>query len=278
MKLAIGSNTGTCLTLLRMSIRSLRLNIVCPKLSFYFFLLSFSSHSCRGIIVRTALQQYPDNVRTLLTVLVTQFIRLIRSPTFPRPTSSTFALPTLPLSPWSSTSPADDIRSVLNCARVIARVLPIIWEDESDTTCWLWEEKEEPETSLNDNDAQAQFVIEDEDEDDPDAEQIKVEVDEPTEKKTPSLMARFVSALIDSLFHLGFTLPADVAEGTFKTSYIIWYSIYYWKLPFNSPVIQGLWRRIFQFAFSRCTHPCIPIDSAVNFACGHVSSAVCNSH
>ena len=73
-----------------------------------------------------------------------------------------------------------------------------------------------------DNDAQPQFVIEDEDENELDAEQHKVVEDE---NRTPGLMARFVDALIDSLFHAGFTLPADVVEGTTKTAYIIWYCI-----------------------------------------------------
>ena len=201
-----------------MSIRSL-----CHSIVGLSSLLSHLPSLPSGNAVRTALQKYPDNIRTLVTVLATQFIRLIRSPTFPRPSSATFALP---LSPWSGASVADDVRSVLNCARVIARVLPIIWEDESDWTHWLWEGKEEEvDSSPNGNEAQAQFVIEDEDEDEDETERAKVEVKEPTKKRTPSLMARFVSVLIDSLFHNGFTLPADPVDGTTKTSYLIWYPI-----------------------------------------------------
>ncbi|KAF8587219.1 hypothetical protein K439DRAFT_1614510 [Ramaria rubella] len=173
-------------------------------------------------IVRTALQQQPDNIRTLLTVLATYFIRLIRSPTFPRPSTTTFALP---LSPWSGSSTADDVKSVLNCARVIARVLPIIWEDESDWTHWLWEEGEEEaiESSTADSNTQTHFVIEDEDEDEPEAGSSKA-AEEPAKKSIPSLMAQFLSALVDSLFHAGFTLPAEVVEGTSKTAYLIWAS------------------------------------------------------
>lgn len=252
-------------------------------------LVSFSypprpSHSCWGFIVRTALQQYPENIRTLITVLATQFIRLIRSHTFPRPNSATFALP---LSPWPGSSTADDIRSVLNCACVIARVLPIVWEDESDWTRWLWEEEEEEEeaeSSLNDNEGQAQFVIEDEDDDEPDAEQQqqeqpKVEAREPAKKKSPSLMARFMSALIDSLFHAGFTLPADVVEGTEKTSYLIWYRISQHRQRFNLIYFfQGLWCGFFEFTCSSRTYSWIPLDSAANIAIGLVASSIRNSH
>lgn len=147
---------------------------------------------------------------------MTHFIRLIRSSVFPRPTTASFSLQ---MAGWGAPSSGGDVRAVLNCARVIARVLPIVWEDESDWTRWLWEEGQEEDADTSDaNDGvEPQFVIEDDGDEAPDVEPKAV-----SKKRTPSLMAQFLAALVDSLFHAGFTLPGDAAEDTTKTSYLIW--------------------------------------------------------
>ncbi|GJJ15039.1 hypothetical protein Clacol_009313 [Clathrus columnatus] len=138
------------------------------------------------------------------------------------------------ISPWNSQTYPNDVRSVLNCARVIARVLPLIWEEDVDCR-WLWEEMDvsavSPTTGNNvpptilDNDGQPQFVIDDEEDEDSEvrpshsppvpASSKKAHESSNTTKSKPkpkSLMMRFLDALIDSLFHVGFTLPLDAAE------------------------------------------------------------------
>lgn len=139
------------------------------------------------------------------------------------------------MSPWNSQTTPDDVRSVLNCARVIARILPLIWEDDVDSH-WLWEESDvatiasttNDSATVLENDNQPQFVIDDENEESeaqsptpsrsrrlPEAISIK--------PKPKSLMVNFLDVLIDSLFHVGFTLPLDATESAIdRTSYLIW--------------------------------------------------------
>ncbi|KAF8524338.1 high-temperature-induced dauer-formation protein-domain-containing protein [Hysterangium stoloniferum] len=173
--------------------------------------------------IRTAL---PENIRVLVTVLVNHFIRLIRSQTFPRPVSATFQLK---ISSWGGSFVPDDVRAVLNCARVIARVLPLLWEEDAD---WLWQgvQQEAAESNVvSESDGQGQFVIDDEDDDDPagssNTAPQSASTSNPPTNPSPSLMAQFLDALIDGLFHIGFTLPDDAAsEPSQRTSYLIWTS------------------------------------------------------
>lgn len=125
---------------------------------------------------------------------------------------------------------ADDVRAVLNCACVIARIIPLIYEDDPDCR-WLWEEGEEEQIPNSESDAHVQFVIEDEDDDEADSAVPKTPgvsnaAPSHVKKRIPSLMSRFLSALVDSLFHVGFTLATDAAESaTERTSYLIWYVV-----------------------------------------------------
>ena len=102
---------------------------------------------------------------------------------------------------------------------------------------WLWEEGEEEQPVISPSavveaEGEPQFVIEDEEEEDAEqsvpvtpspGEAGAATQNTPPKKRVPSLMARFLSALVDSLFHVGFTLPVDAAESaTDRTSYLIW--------------------------------------------------------
>lgn len=161
----------------------------------------------------------------------------MRSPTFPGPASNGFSLP---ITPWNNQSIPDNVRSVLNCSRVIARILPLIWEDDVDCR-WLWEELDTVAVSsptgnngsrtVLQNENQPQFIIDDDEDEEPGAQPSMSSVSRrpanaevPPKPKSKSLMVEFLDALIDGLFHVGFTLPLDATESAInRTSYLIWY-------------------------------------------------------
>lgn len=143
-------------------------------------------------------------------------------------------------------------KEVLNCLRVLQRVLPVVFELESEPSVFerevLWKrdvvvddggggdeagqrsrEQMEPATP--------QFVIED-DEDENDAEESRASApapaaggpspQTPSKKQTtnthtlPSIVERLFSCLVDLLFCCGFTLPAKLQVDHYKINYVIW--------------------------------------------------------
>lgn len=109
-------------------------------------------------------------------------------------------------------------KEVLNCLRVLQRVLPVVFEVEGESNAFelevLWKKEEVKE----EEEAAAQFVIEDEDE--PSAEAsapAKANV-----KLLPSLGERLFSAITDLMFCCGFTLPKNVQVDHHKINYVIW--------------------------------------------------------
>lgn len=125
-------------------------------------------------------------------------------------------------------------KEVLNCLRVLQRVLPVVFELESETTRFemevLWrEEVVEEENDPVDAQLEAQFIIEDDDDDDDEQEggssstTKRETTPKPIAKKTlPSLIERLFSALIDLMFCCGFTLPTKIQVHHHKINYVIW--------------------------------------------------------
>jgi hypothetical protein len=119
---------------------------------------------------------------------------------------------------------------VLNCVRVLQRVLPVVFEVDGGTTSFelevLWKKEEVEDTPVNSE--PLQFVIEDEDEDSDEegAEPPTRATTKPKEtkaKKTvPSLAERLLSCLIDLLFCCGFTIPLKVQVDHHKINHVIW--------------------------------------------------------
>lgn len=118
---------------------------------------------------------------------------------------------------------------MLNCVRVLQRVLPVVFEIDGETTRFelevLW--KKEVEDTLA-NEEPLQFAIEDDDEDSDDeaAEPSIPSTPKPKEttarKTIPSLAERLLGCLIDLLFCCGFTIPRKVQVDHHKINHTIW--------------------------------------------------------
>jgi High-temperature-induced dauer-formation protein len=133
-------------------------------------------------------------------------------------------------------------KEVLNCLRILQRVLPVIFEVEGESSVFelevLWK-KQEAGDSLGDRDTTEapQFVIEDDDdcEDDQGNSRAKGTTSEPKDKKTlPSLGERLLSCLIDLMFCCGFTLPSKIQVDHHKINYVIWCVVHLVYFPMTS--------------------------------------------
>jgi len=126
-------------------------------------------------------------------------------------------------------------KEVLNCLRMLQRVLPVIFENELPDLEHelLWKKEaisssEPTPTSPRSPELQApQFVIEDEDEEEPTtpAPQTPSHQRSRSQMLGPSLAERLFSAAIDLLFCCGFTLPSKVQINHHKIQYVIWYDL-----------------------------------------------------
>lgn len=139
---------------------------------------------------------------------------------------------------------------VLNCLRVLQRVLPVIFEsdfaDLERHALWELEEVREevgesgPGRDVGIRDERPQFVIEDDEEDDgpitprlpksprgtssPSRASCLTRSPSVKAKTLPPLAERLISCAIDLLFCCGFTLPSKIQVDHYKINYVIWYA------------------------------------------------------
>lgn len=106
-------------------------------------------------------------------------------------------------------------KELLNCVRVITRILPFIFEKEA-LEDWeervFWTARQRPKRNVNDSSE----VLFDESED-----KRKREQEDETEP-APPLGEELIDALIDLLFLSGFTIPKNLSKS--KVYYAIWQS------------------------------------------------------
>ncbi|KAK7043695.1 hypothetical protein VNI00_008306 [Paramarasmius palmivorus] len=182
--------------------------------------------------VRRALLDAPENIATLIRVVCSRLFNLISDHTFPTPSASVSAFASSFIKAGSSER--NTTKEVLNCLRVLQRVLPVVFEVEADTTVFdvevFWK-KVEVEEDSEERDAstseEPQFVIEDDDdsEDGHDTAEAAPAPSQAKEKKTkqlPSLGERLFNSLVDLLFCCGFTLPTKIQKDHYKINYVIW--------------------------------------------------------
>jgi hypothetical protein len=198
--------------------------------------------------VRRALLDAPENVSTLIRVISSRLFNLVSDHTFPSPANTSVASFTTFIK--TAGSERSTTKEVLNCLRVLQRVLPVVFEIDGDTTRFeldvLWKRDEVEDDGDPENHGlkeESQFVIEDEDEDeDEDGEPAQSSklpqpsLAKPKEKKTlPSLAERLFSCLTDLLFCCGFTLPMKIQVNHYKINYVIWcvVSCICLDIPFN---------------------------------------------
>jgi hypothetical protein len=119
-------------------------------------------------------------------------------------------------------------KEALNCLRLLQRVLPVLFEVDSDSGTLendiFWKVVEVEDTDSVPVE-EPQFVIDDEDESE--NEGTPQQRPQPKPKKIlPSLAERLINCLIDLLFCCGFTLPSKIQVDHYKINYIIWYASY----------------------------------------------------
>lgn len=185
-------------------------------------------------LVRRALLEAPENVATLVRVICARLFNLVSDHTFPSSTNISVAYFTSSLLKTGAAE-RNTTKEVLNCIRVLQRVLPVVFEIDSESSILeeeiFWKkEAVERRDSKEETEQVPQFVIEDDDEDAAEGEggtggsQPKRTSPHKTHhaKTLPSLAERLFSCLVDLLFCCGFTLPSKIQVDHYKINYIIW--------------------------------------------------------
>ncbi|KAG5652956.1 hypothetical protein H0H81_002964 [Sphagnurus paluster] len=184
--------------------------------------------------IRRALLDAPENVATLIRVVSARLFSLLSDHTFPTSSNaSVAAFASAFIKPAASTD-RNATKEVLNCIRILQRVLPVVFEVDGESNAFelevLWKKQEvevDDGSNINaDNMGTPQFVIEDDDDSEGEREDsAPVEQKKPNEQqkqKLPSLGERLFSAIMDLLFCCGFTLPTLIQVDHHKINYVIW--------------------------------------------------------
>ncbi|PFH52389.1 hypothetical protein AMATHDRAFT_56905 [Amanita thiersii Skay4041] len=179
--------------------------------------------------IRRALLDAPENIATLIRVVSKRLFNLISDHTFPSSTAFVANFTPSFIKVGSGSLERNTTKEVLNCIRILQRVLPVVFEVEGESNSFelevLWK-KEESSASEEEGGSQSapQFVIEDEDEEDnkpPESSQIPSQPSQ-VKEQLPSLAERLIDSLFELLFCCGFTLPAKVQVDHHKINYVIW--------------------------------------------------------
>jgi hypothetical protein len=181
--------------------------------------------------VRRALLDAPENIATLLRVIALRLFNLISDHTFPSSTNASVAsYASSFIKTGAGSVERNTTKEVLNCLRILQRVLPVVFEVEGESSVFelevLWKKREaEDNSGERDSIETPQFVIEDEEdsEDDHGSRSAKGTPSKSKEKTMlPSLAERLFSCLIDLMFCCGFTLPSKIQVDHHKINYTIW--------------------------------------------------------
>ena len=183
-------------------------------------------------LVRRALLDAPENIATLIRVVTSRLFNLIVDHTFPSPTNdSVSAFASSFMKAGTASTNRNTTKEVLNCLRVLQRVLPVIFEVEGESNAFelevLWK-KPRVEDRTGDSPQSfetPQFVIDDDE--DSEAESGVTESTSHAQlkqKELPALGEKLFSAIIDLLFCCGFTLPKKIQVDHYKINYVIWYA------------------------------------------------------
>ncbi|KAI6038982.1 high-temperature-induced dauer-formation protein-domain-containing protein [Pisolithus marmoratus] len=178
--------------------------------------------------IRRAFLDAPENVATLVRVISSRLFNLVSDHTFPAQQSTTSVTSYASSLIKAATAERNATKEVLNCIRVLQRVLPVVFEVEGESNAFelevLWKKVEtDHEGGVRVDDPQ--FVIEDEDdrsEHDEAGSSLSAELKARTKQTLPSLAEKLFSCIMDLLFCCGFTLPTKIQVDHHKINYIIW--------------------------------------------------------
>ncbi|KAI1787945.1 high-temperature-induced dauer-formation protein-domain-containing protein [Ganoderma leucocontextum] len=198
--------------------------------------------------VRRALKEAPENVATLIRVITARLFNLVSDHTFPAPQASsvTSLASSIYRTGTGAAAERNATKEVLNCIRVLQRVIPAVFEIESELSRFeqevLWKRVEVQQSAsgaggpaVEAASAQTQFVIEDEDDEEEEEEEndnpraskatqqtASQQAQEQPKETLPAIAERLFSCLIDLMFCCGFTLPTKIQVDHYKINYVIW--------------------------------------------------------
>ncbi|KAJ7063078.1 high-temperature-induced dauer-formation protein-domain-containing protein [Mycena amicta] len=167
--------------------------------------------------IRRALVEAPENVATLVRVITSRLSTLILDHTFPTPpNASVAAFASSFIQAGAGSSERNITTQVLNCLRILQRVLPVVFEVDAEVNAFefdlFWRNEEVAEDGVETASETPQFVIEDED----DSDSAK------KRKQLPSLGERLFGSLSELMFCCGFTIPTKMKVDHHKINYVIW--------------------------------------------------------
>ncbi|KAJ7905266.1 high-temperature-induced dauer-formation protein-domain-containing protein [Mycena olivaceomarginata] len=177
--------------------------------------------------IRRGLLEAPENVATLIRVVTSRLFALISDHTFPSSANaSVAAFASSFIQAGTGNSERNTTKEVLNCLRILQRVLPVVFEVDGEGSAFeqevLWKKEEAAEERVEVASETPQFVIDDEDDSDGEAKDVPAPVQAKPKKQLPSLGERLFSTIIDLLFCCGFTLPPKIQADHHKINYVIW--------------------------------------------------------
>jgi hypothetical protein len=158
--------------------------------------------------IRKAMQDVPENIATLIRVMCTRLFELSVSPSFPSSSGPSVAAFASSFIKTSLGTPRNATKEVLNCIRILQRVLPVVFEAESGLSRFemsvLWHRPDvvPVQSPVAGGGLVPQFVIEDDDEDENENDPSRPTSPKPvpSQSTSPSLAERLFSCLIDLMF------------------------------------------------------------------------------
>ncbi|KLO07390.1 hypothetical protein SCHPADRAFT_922914 [Schizopora paradoxa] len=193
--------------------------------------------------IRRAVIEAPENVETLVAVISSRLFNLVTDHTFPSSANGVASLAssfikTAASTAGVSTSERNPTKEVLNCLRILSRVLPVLFENENalleQKIMWTRDAGVEGDGSHAEiADESSQFVIADDEDEEGNVPVVEstssapppddgVVQDNERKSKRPTLAERLISCAIDLLFCCGFTLPSKIQVDHHKINYVIW--------------------------------------------------------
>ncbi|KAI6167118.1 high-temperature-induced dauer-formation protein-domain-containing protein [Pisolithus thermaeus] len=177
--------------------------------------------------IRRAFLDAPENAATLVRVVTSRLFNLVSDHTFPVEQTTTSVTSYASSLIKAATAARNPTKEVLNCVRILQRVLPVIFEVEGESNAFelevLWKKVQiDSEDGLRV--VEPQFVIEDEDDhsEHEAASSRSVESKAKTKQTLPSLGEKLFRCIMDLLFCCGFTLPTKIQVDHYKINYVIW--------------------------------------------------------
>lgn len=181
--------------------------------------------------ITKALLSHPENVVSLVRTLAREVERLMRSSGFPSAKKEDGSgvsayTPTFLVKENSTAKKEDTTRRMLNCLRVLSRIIPFVIAHEDglleEEVFWRPEGEGQAGSSELASSTSGQFVIDDEADQGADNRPEVPPKQAATQASTqPTLAEKLLDLAADLLFVQGFTLPVDTQAGR-KVNYTIW--------------------------------------------------------